>query len=324
MIHKDATTPASPWHKGEKTLQQRMGVAERMEVVGHKIIRDHMPEQHRDFYRQLPFVLIGSVGADGDPWASALEGPPGFVHSPDPRLLRLERPSPADDPAADILQEGAAVGLLGIELHTRRRNRMNGRIQRRDAGGFTVAVEQSFGNCPKYIQRRDFSFTRDPASPPSHAAERMDGLDEAARALIRGADTCFVASYVDPEGDAGRRGVDVSHRGGKTGFIRVEGDRLTIPDFAGNLHFNTLGNLFVNGRTGLLFIDFHTGDALQLCGRAEILFDGPEVSAFEGAERLWLVNVTRVVRRPGALALRWTFRDSSPNSLMTGSWDKVL
>lgn len=322
MTHRDPAIPASPFHTGERTIQERMGVAERMADVGRKVIRDHMPDQHRDFYRQLPFILIGSVDAEGNAWACPLEGPPGFVHSPDPRLLRLDRHCKADDPAAHTLLEGAAIGLLGIELHTRRRNRMNGRIQLRDARGFSVAVEQSFGNCPKYIQRRDFSFAHDLEDPPSHPTEHLNGLDEAARTLIRSADTCFVASYADTEGDEKRRGVDVSHRGGKPGFLHVEGDCLTIPDFAGNLYFNTLGNLLMNGRAGLLFIDFHTGDTLQLCGHAEVLFDAPEIAAFEGAERLWRVHVSKAVRRPNALALRWTFRDFSPNSLMTGSWDE--
>jgi predicted pyridoxine 5'-phosphate oxidase superfamily flavin-nucleotide-binding protein len=110
---------------------------------------------------------------------------------------------------------------------------------------------------------------------------------------------------VDPEGDAGRRQVDASHRGGKAGFVRIDGDVLTIPDFAGNLHFNTLGNLQVNPRAGLLFIDFANGDLLQLTGRTELLLAGDEVSSFQGAERLWRLQVDKVVRRHRVLKLRW-------------------
>jgi hypothetical protein len=61
-----------------------------------------------------------------------------------------------------------------------------------------------------------------------------------------------------------RRQVDVSHRGGNAGFVRIGNDGvLTIPDFDGNLFFSTLGNIFVNGKAGLLFVDFATGD---ICG----------------------------------------------------------
>ena len=116
----------SPWHAGEQQLQARVGVAERMEAFGRKVIRKEMPDQHRQFYSQLPFMLFGAVDAQGNPWAGVLEGQVGFAHSPEPALLRLDSLPAADDPAQ--LQAGAAIGMLGIELHTRRRNRLNGRV----------------------------------------------------------------------------------------------------------------------------------------------------------------------------------------------------
>ncbi|MNS50210.1 Pyridoxamine 5'-phosphate oxidase [compost metagenome] len=127
-----------------------------------------------------------------------------------------------------------------------------------------------------------------------------------------------MASYVDS--DVGGRAVDVSHRGGKPGFVRVDGNVLTIPDFSGNRFFNTLGNLTANPRAGLVFIDFEHGDVLQVSGRAEVVLDSPEIQTFAGAERLWRVHVRRVVRRPGALALRWRFNDYAPTALATGQW----
>jgi predicted pyridoxine 5'-phosphate oxidase superfamily flavin-nucleotide-binding protein len=219
-----------------------------------------------------------------------------------------------DDPAQ--LQEGAAIGLLGIELHTRRRNRLNGRVGTVTASGLEVKVEQSFGNCPKYIQLRQFRSVP-LADPATRIAQHLNGLDNAAKAMIVGADTFFVASYVDVDG---QRSVDISHRGGQAGFVRVEGNRLTIPDFAGNLFFNTLGNLLINPRAGLLFIDFDSGELLHLSGRTQIILEGPQVEAFQGAERLWTFEVERVVRRPAALALRWRFDGVSPTSLLTGTW----
>lgn len=318
-----ADSTPSPWHAGEVALQQRVGMAERMELFGRRVIRDFMPEQHRDFYRQLPFMLLGSVDAEGYPWAGILEGRPGFAQSPDPRLLQLNcRPAPGD-PAAANLAAGAAVGLLGIELHSRRRNRINGHVQSASDGGFSVAVEQAFGNCPQYIQLREAHFSQAPEQLQPSPAQRLTALDDAARTLISSADTCFVASYLDVDGDPSRRAVDVSHRGGNVGFVRVDGDCLSIPDFAGNMHFNTLGNLLLNPRAGLLFIDFNSGDILQVSGRAEIVFEGPEVSAFQGAERLWRLHVEQLVRRPAALALRWDLQQFSANSLMTGSWPQA-
>ncbi|MGC5701710.1 pyridoxamine 5'-phosphate oxidase family protein [Pseudomonas sp. NFXW11] len=307
----------SPWHAGERQLQAQAGVAERMQAYGSKVIRREMPEQHRQFYPQLPFILLGGVDNQGNPWASLLEGPPGFAQAPQADLLRLERLPAADDPLQ--LQPGAALGLLGIELHTRRRNRLNGLVSTLDGTGFSVRVQQSFGNCPQYIQLRDMQ-PQPLSDPASRPAEYRQDLDAAARALISAADTFFVASYVDL---AGERSVDVSHRGGQAGFVRIEGNCLTIPDFSGNLHFNTLGNLLLNPRAGLLFIDFLSGELLHLTGHTEIMLDGPLLSAFQGAERLWRFHVERLVRRPAALSLRGQLQGFSPNSLLTGNWSQA-
>ncbi|MDX2299533.1 MAG: pyridoxamine 5'-phosphate oxidase family protein [Xanthomonadaceae bacterium] len=316
-MHETTAATPSPWHAGEKQMQARIGVAELMEDFGRKVIRGYMPEQHRDFYRQLPFVILGAVDEQGRPWASILEGVPGFAHSPEPRTLQLDANLAHDDAAASALQVGAAVGLIGIELHTRRRNRLNGNIHHAGASGLSIAVEQTFGNCPQYIQARQFELR--PAVAGHRApAEHLDQLDERARAMIAQADTFFVASYIKHAD--GRLAVDASHRGGQKGFVRVVGNRLSIPDFAGNLHFNTLGNLLLNPRAGLLFIDFANGDLLQISGRAELTLEGEEIGAFQGAERLWHVEVERLVRRPAALALRWQFQGYSPNSMMTGNW----
>ena len=304
----------SPWHAGEQQLQAHVGVAERMEAFGRKVIRTWMPDQHREFYQQLPFMLYGAVDADGRPWASVLEGAPGFAHSPDPEHLQFSALPAADDPAQ--LCNGEPIGLLGIELHTRRRNRLNGHVGDLHDHGFNLSVDQAFGNCPQYIQLRQFQRVA-LSDPQTRPAQHLDTLDNAAISLIESADTFFVASYVDADG---QRAVDVSHRGGQAGFVRVEGNRLTIPDFAGNLHFNTLGNLLLNPKAGLLFIDFSTGDLLQLSGRTEIILEGPQIEAFQGAERLWTFEVEKLVRRPAALALRWRFDGMSPTSLLTGNW----
>jgi len=307
----------SPWHAGEKELQAHIGVSERMDVLGRRVIRDHMPDQHRTFYQQLPFMLYGAVDAHDRPWASVLEGPPGFASSPEPGLLQFSSLPAADDPAQ--LSTGAAIGLLGIELHTRRRNRINGHIGSMTESGFAVTVDQSFGNCPQYIQLRQLRSVP-LAEPATRPAQHLTELDEAAKAMIAEADTFFVASFVDVDGV---RSVDVSHRGGQAGFVQVEGNRLTIPDFAGNLFFNTLGNLLINPKAGLLFIDFNSGDLLHLNGRTEIILEGPLVEAFQGAERLWMFHVEHVVRRPAALGLRWRFDGVSPTSLLTGTWEQA-
>lgn len=310
----------SPFHAGEVAIQQPLGVADRMAEFGRRVVRDHMPDQHRQFYAQLPFLVVATVDDRGDPWAGLLEGRPGFATSPDPTRLAFSVTPAREDPVAAGWRDGAAVGVLGIELHTRRRNRVNG-VLRDDGGALALHVEHAFGNCPQYIQARGLHALpdRDAASlPPPLHGER---LDAATTAMIRAADTCFVASYVDH--DDARRSIDASHRGGRPGFVRVQGDRLSIPDFAGNLHFNTLGNFVLNPRAGLVFVDFSSGDILQVSGRVVLDFDAEEVRFFQGAERLWHVDVERWVLRRGALSLRGDTSEASMNSALTGSWEET-
>lgn len=310
-------TTESPWHAGEIALQTRIGVADRMAVFGRRVVRDFMPDQHRDFYAQLPFLVAGAVDPAGDVWATVLAGAPGFVASPDPHSLAVTGGRNADDPADTGMNDGDSIGLLGIELHSRRRNRVNGRIRRDSGLGFSVSVEHAFGNCPQYIQLRSWQPVA--VAPAQGGVRCSDGIDSTAAAMIARADTFFVASFVDNENG---RQVDVSHRGGKPGFVRIDADSgLTVPDFAGNLHFNTLGNFHSNPKAGLAFVDFETGDMLQLSGDVELVFDSAEIAAFQGAERLWRFRPRRVVLRPAALPIRWTYQAASPNSLMTGSWE---
>ena len=53
----------SPFHEGEIAIQKQLGVAERMDTFARKVVRDHMPDQHRAFFSQLPFLVAASVDA---------------------------------------------------------------------------------------------------------------------------------------------------------------------------------------------------------------------------------------------------------------------
>ena len=313
---------SSPFHAGEQAIQTRSGKRESVEAFGRRAVRPFMPDQHRQFFSQLPFAVFGSVDAEGWPWASILSGRPGFLTSPDPERLDVTTLPLSGDPLVHALGRGAPIGILGIELPTRRRNRVNTRVIATSVDGFALGVDQSFGNCPQYIQTRGLTFLRDPAEPITRPLpERLKGLDDTARDFIARADTFFVASYVQTKEQPAVEGVDVSHRGGRAGFVKVDGDTLTVPDYAGNSYFNTLGNFLVNPRAGLTFPDFETGDLLMLTGRVELLWeDHPKVRAFRGAERGWRFTVDHGLRLRDALPFRADFREWSPNSLMAGDW----
>jgi predicted pyridoxine 5'-phosphate oxidase superfamily flavin-nucleotide-binding protein len=318
------TRTTSPFHAGERTIQSLAGVRDRIELRGRAIIRDYMPEQHRAFFAALPFIVIGLADQNGHPWATTLSGLPGFVSSADQNLLTIKAWLDPGDPLYSCILDGAPVGGLGIELATRRRNRINGRIENCIIGeGFSIRVQQSFGNCPKYIQARNerprlFSKRLPECRTASH-------LGDPEVSFIAEADTFFIASRSAQLDEVeSSQGLDVSHRGGRPGFVRVVSqDELCFPDFSGNLLFNTLGNLQEDARAGLLFIDFQSGRTLQVIGRARICWDVPETLRSAGVERLMFFHLERLVNRDHAFPHWFDFVSYSPHLGPEGQDSKV-
>jgi predicted pyridoxine 5'-phosphate oxidase superfamily flavin-nucleotide-binding protein len=277
----------APFHPGELLAQQRAGGG----PPGFAI-RAAMPDQHRNFFPLLPFLCVGVLDQEGWPLATLLTGEPGFATSPTPHTLAIAADAGDGDPARGLLVEGAAIGLLGIELPTRRRNRANGVLKRSGGAGLLMEVQQSFGNCPKYIRTRSLL----PVAPTPSAVLRFAGLGAEAAALLAKSETLFVAT-------ASGGTVDISHRGGPAGFVRVQGDTLLVPDYPGNRYFNTLGNLVLEPRCALVLVDFDSGDMLQLQGEASILWDQvPEGDTL--AQRMWTLRVKQGWLRRGAFPLR--------------------
>jgi uncharacterized protein len=307
------TRPESPFHAGELAIQARLGVQEQIDQQGRRLIREFLLDQHRQFFAQLSYVIVGTVDATGNPWASILVGNPGFLSTPDVypegetashRTLRVTAKPLLGDPLATTLANGIDIGLLGIELQTRRRNRINGMVVATRSDGFEIQVRQCFGNCPQYIQIRRSELTgcNPMQSKPIHLVESLGELEQT---LITRSDTFFIATAYQAESAGTASGVDISHRGGKPGFVRVDDNHtLIVPDFPGNYHFNTLGNLELNPHAGLLFIDFDRGDLLYLTGTAEVIWEGAERSLCFQLDHGYLVHES--------LPLRWSDPEFSP------------
>ena len=147
----------SPFHRGEQQAQQRMGVREEIEPWARQVIRPFLPDQHQAFFAQLPYLIVAGRDSEARPWVTMLTGMPGFVHAPNPRQLAIAAQPVAGDALATSMQPGAELGLLGIELHTRRRNRANGRVATTADGSLKLDITQSFGNCPQHIHERNWS-----------------------------------------------------------------------------------------------------------------------------------------------------------------------
>jgi uncharacterized protein len=294
----------SPYHPGEIAVQERAGGRASATKIGRSV-DDRIEPPAAHFLAQRYTLYVGSVDARGHVWASELAGPPGFVTVTDARTVHVDTAPRPDDPLAEALRSGPSqVGLLAIDLVTRRRYRVNGVARAVVGGGFDVAVAQAFGNCPKYIQRREPTAV---VEPSSHVVTRPAvALDEAQRARIGRADTFFLAT-------AHPTGSDVSHRGGRPGFVRtIDPHTLRWPDYQGNTMFLSLGNLAADARAGVLFVDFETGDLLQATGRASIDWTPEAVAEFGGAERVVELRIDAVRDTPGGSPLRWRLVEPSP------------
>ena len=297
------------FHDGELKAQELAGEAARARQVG-RVISDSMAPGSLRFIDQQSMVVVGSVSPEGDVWASVVLGETGLMAATDPRTIELDLSRAfqvSSDPLWDNVQHDPRVGLLMIELATRRRLRVNGRIDRITPDRLAVHVEESYPNCPKYIQRRHLAgvTTEAGSAPATQAGTRVDASIEG---TVVGADTMFVASMA-PGG-----GVDASHRGGPPGFVHIVDERtLRIPDYPGNSLFNTLGNFTACPRAGLVFLDFEKSRVLQLVGRPEIRWDMAQPTEDTGGTgRYWDFTVERWLETTLPFRATWDFLDYSP------------
>ena len=297
----------SVYHEGERAVQQLAGEVSIADHNGVVIVATIL-NGARPFLQKLSMAVLASVDAEGWPWSSVVVGESGFIHADDAVSVSFDIPPGKRDPTDplwDNIAANTALGMLFIELQSRRRYRINGRVQHVDEQGIQVAVREAYPNCPKYIQRRQLR-AMDSDTVPALLGEGR-ALDDAVRALLGGADTVFVAS------NHAQTGADASHRGGSPGFIAISGNALRIPDYPGNSLFNTFGNLAVDPRVGLCVPDFDGQRMLQLVGRARVLFGQDDPGQLTGGTgRFWEIDVERWLLRRMPRRLEWEYLDASP------------
>lgn len=313
---------ASPFHQSEIDIQRRLGLDEKVARTTKGFIRPYMPEQHQDFFSQLTFVVVTLIDDNGSPWVVPLFGSSGFIQAADSRTLEIHATSALFEHLDATPSIGAKIGLLGIQLETRRRNRVNGVIQNVTDQCIVLTVEQSFGNCPQYIQQRQAQNTKNQTNPIEVELAWESSLSQESMQLIQSADTFFIGSRSKIIDDDPRNGLDASHRGGLPGFIKVEKSALLFPDFSGNRFFNTLGNIESDGRVGLWVSNFESGHAVLISGEAKILWNDKRVEQLEGAERIVQVNVERSCYVKQMLPVEWELVAISPSLKRTGIWEK--
>lgn len=301
----------NPFHEGELLVQQRVGEVEMAQQNG-QIISDTIPKGALKFIEQQSMAILGSVDERQNIWASMLFGSPGFIKPVDGKTIEVDLTQTilsSDDPLWTNIQTDKRIGMLAIELSSRRRLRINGTIGQLTSDRLRLDVLESYPNCPKYIQRRHIFRNPDSTvAKPDFQTQFGQVLTSEQQDWIRSSDTLFVAS-AHPD-----RGVDTSHRGGNPGFVQIIDEKsLRIPDYSGNSMFNTLGNLVVNPHAGLVFLDFDRSLTLQLTGRVVIQWhlDGSN-DRTGGTHRCWDFVIEQWVETDLPQLFNWEFLDFSP------------
>lgn len=292
------------FHSGEIAVQTKAGVREEAQRLC-SVISSTLKPSAQDFLGTQQLAVASTVDANSRVWASLLTGQPGFVQVLNKQTVQIKVTSIHTDHLQQNLYSNNDIGLLVIDLVNRRRLRLNGKAEIHPES-IKVQIQQTFFNCPKYIQVRYIEKTVT-EQPGEFEAFTRDALSEKNQRWISQCDTFFIASS-HPE-----NGADASHRGGFPGFVQVvNSNKLVFPDYSGNNMFQTFGNLIVNPNAGLLFIDFEGGHTLQLTGIAEVIWEAQRLNEFAGAQRLVEFDIEQVLESRNATSLCWRFGEYSP------------
>lgn len=247
--------------------------------------------------QRAPLLALGTVDEKGRPWATIWGGEAPIAQPVADSIIGISTMVDSKtDPVVDLLyggkddgevvkEQGAGrmISALTIDLETRKRVKLYGRMVAGALGRIgpeddqdspisvgqvqlVVRIEQSLGNCPKYINCKRIY----PVLPEPKLIADSDILAQQALDLIAKADTLFIAS------SNADQDMDMNIRGGPPGFVRVQshsdsGTVLVWPEYSGNNLYQTLGNLQTSSRAGLVFPDFETGDVLYVTGNTKVL-----------------------------------------------------
>ncbi|MFG1926468.1 pyridoxamine 5'-phosphate oxidase family protein [Cryptosporangium sp. NPDC048952] len=279
------------WHSGEEAMHRLLHVPyeENPTVPG-------LPMAYGHWMAQSPLLALGTVDENDHVWTTVLGGSAGVTRPIAAGALGLSTPAHLrpttgrvgfdpvlealfsdDAEIVDYAGRGKLVAGLAMDLEQRTRVKIAGRMLRgvvrgKESGSrvdvqMAVAIDETLGNCPKYLNRK---IVRPHEASPELISDRLP-LDPDAVDLIGRADIFFISSR------HGAESMDTNNRGGNPGFVRVlsnsddEGVTLVYPEYSGNRLFQTLGNLKTDPTVGVTFPDFETGDVLYATGRAEIL-----------------------------------------------------
>ena len=254
------------FHEGERSVQRRVGEVQAADR-NSPMIAAQIPAGALAFLHEQSLLVL-AVLDEGRMWCLPMAGKAGWMSATrDSVSLDLEQMTgPIDRRILQAAEAGQKVGGVVLDFAKRRRLRINGQLERVSDKRMLLAIAEAYPNCPKYITQRSLvwseAWSGELSRGPVSEGER---LTPEQRAAFETTDIFFIATQ-HPE-----RGLDASHRGGNPGFVVSASDRsIRFPDYEGNSLYNTLGNLEIDQRVGILLPDFRKGKALAITGSAAV------------------------------------------------------
>ncbi len=319
------------FHEGEVTMRSLLHVPE-----GDNPTSPGLSPHAARLLHKSSLLAIGTLDEEGRPWTTLLGGEPGFARSLGQSIIGVKiLVDRKHDPVLNILlgkqqdgevyeagKDGRLMSALGIHLPTRDRVKLWGKmiagaVSQPDTGAdvkedvraevqLVFAIQQSLGNCPKYLNKKQII----PRIPNSVLLSESLPLPEPALKLLAKADMFFISSHHEDT-------LGTNHRGGPPGFVRVSrndagGTVLVYPELSGNRLYQTLGNLCINPKAGLVFPDFDTGDILYVTGITEIVLDKDAAAILPRSNLIVKVDVATARFVQQGLAFHGEIGERSP------------
>ena len=281
--------------KGQQALQKITGEEE---IAKSRIpmLREELHPRSIKFIESQIFAFLGSEDVDGDIWLSLLVGERGFIHVPSLQEIKLDLSkvlTTREDIFYKNIKTNSTVGLLFHEAIRRARYRAWAKASEVD-GHLSFAIRMGYPSCPKHIQKEEIKLPESVATKTKARQEKGTILGQFEKEWISKAHTFFITTQTE-NGD-----IESSHRGGDPGFIEIlEDGKLRVPDYFGNSIYSTLGNIYVNPKAALLFVDYEKGETLQITGTAALQFDqNSEYDLYKSGDtgRFWTFESKRWIR----------------------------
>jgi ferredoxin-NADP reductase/predicted pyridoxine 5'-phosphate oxidase superfamily flavin-nucleotide-binding protein len=313
-----AFSMAMPWNTGEQHMHQLLHVPAQDNPTSAMLT-----PQASFMLQRAPLLALGTTDALSRPWTTLWGGLPGFSeplgggHIGTRTLVDGE-----NDPVAQELVGNARNGDMmqhedGGKPVARKRVKIAGRViagtvrdvdvesekaTMQDQIQLVTKVEQSLGNCPKYLNQYEI----EPAVVNSQLVWKSPVLSDESKALISSADMFFMSTRTEDD-------MDVNHRGGHPGFVRImSSDEIVYPEYSGNRLYQSLGNLQVDPSIGVTFPNFETGDVLYLTGTATIHIGAEAATLLPGSNLAVLIKIKEGRYVTGGLPFRGVRKTASP------------